>query len=142
MELVRGKAFRRQARLNLLSFWIFCLGFFRLLTESKFYDSQGFYFCLFLMGIFVARLIIGIINFKNEERKVLNRGIPENMQYFKRGATLDDIENLALVKLNKENIEKFKNLCGLCTENFEEDQWARLLPCSEFHSFHKDCIDR
>ena len=142
MDLVRGKLFKWQGRLNLIAFWIFVLGVLRLRVDSDCKDSQFYQFCLTVMLTFTVRLIIGTANFKYEERKAINRGVPEFTHFFKHGATLHDIESVKLIMVNKENIEKLRDLCAICTENFVEDEEVRVLPCSESHNFHKDCIDR
>lgn len=32
--------------------------------------------------------------------------------------------------------------CAICTEEYKEGEQLRLLPCSDKHHFHKDCVDR
>ena len=142
MDLVRGSLFTWQARINTLAYWVFIAGVLRIRVETNCNDSQFYQFCLTVMLTYIVRVIIGAANFKYEERKIVNRGFPEFTQFFKHGATLHDIENVSIVVVNKENVEKLRDLCAICTEGFLEGETVRVLPCAESHNFHKDCIDR
>ena len=142
MELVRGRLYVWQARINLVAYWVFIAGILGLRSESQCDDTQFYQFCISVMMSFAVRLIIGVVNFKYEERKAANRGVPEFTHFFKYGATLHDIENIKLVKVSEENIEKLRDLCAICTESYENNEMVRVLPCAESHNFHQECIDR
>ena len=142
MDLVRGGLYVWQARLNVVAYWVFIAGVLKLRSENQCEDAQFYQFCVSVMLSFTVRLIIGAINFKYEERKAVNRGVPEFIHFFKYGATLHDIENIKIVKVSEENIGKLRDLCAICTENYENDELVRVLPCAESHNFHQECIDR
>lgn len=142
MDLVRGTLFVWQARLNLFAYWVFIIGILRLRSENNCEDTQFYQFCLTVMLTFTVRLIIGAANFKYEEMKAANRGAAEFTHFFKYGATLHAIEKIKTVIVNCENREKLRDLCAICTDEFEIDEVVRVLPCADSHNFHQECIDR
>ncbi|OMJ87856.1 hypothetical protein SteCoe_10340 [Stentor coeruleus] len=142
MDLVRSGLFTLQGVVNYLSYFVFVIGIMRIKQKNDCSDSQFYQFCLAVMITFTLRLIIGAVNYKYEERKVINRGVPEFTQFFKHGATLHDIESVRLITVNEENAKILRDLCAICTEEFSSREEVRILPCSDSHNFHKDCIDR
>jgi hypothetical protein len=142
MEMVRSRLFAVQGFINYASYVVLLLGVFRIQVDSECKDSQFYQFCFSVILTFAVRLGIGVANYKVEERKLVNRGIPEFVQFFKHGATLYDIENLEQVVVNKEKMPNLREICAVCTSEFRDGEIAKLLPCSEFHNYHKECIDR
>jgi Ring finger domain len=142
MDLVRGTLFTAQSRLNLTAYFVFIFGILRLRYGSTCQDNKFSQFCSTVMLTFTVRLIIGIVNYQYEERKAINRGGYEFTQFYKHGANLNSIENVTLITVDQENIQRLRDMCAICTESFEINELVRLLPCSSLHNFHKDCIDR
>lgn len=142
MDLVRSRIFHSQSILNTCSFIIVVLGIIQLTFQGPCQDLQFYQFCTSVIMTFAVRLVVGAANFKYEERKVNNRGMGEFIQFFKNGATLYDIENIKLVEVNQEILNKLKDLCAICTDEFKEKEMVRVMPCNDSHNFHQDCIDR
>ena len=142
MELVRSRLFTYQKYLNHTSFIVICYGLVKVAVNSQFSDQHFYQFCISVIMTFALRLIIGYVNYQIEQRKVMNRGQGEYTQFFKHGATLYDIENIRIVEVTSDNGQLFRDLCAICTDEFNVGELVRMLPCNETHTFHKDCIDR
>lgn len=142
MELVRSHFFTCQKYLNHLSFLVISYGIVKILLINQFSDQHLYHFCLSVIMVFALRLLIGYINYQAEQRKIINAGLGQHIQYFKNGATLLDIENIELVEVTQDNLSIFKDLCAICTDEFHIKDQVRILPCNKTHTFHKSCIDR